>query len=187
MSVEQRELLMAMHHIQCVVDIQRDRARRPPVAVAVGVNHRVGHAYNLAQRGCVLPARHGGLRAEIDATVRQASAGQLEARIGAQVVKVVGVFVATGDCQHACAQNVGHAVPHQQRIARIGDQRRKPIGDAKLLLDCGEQHYAAIGRDASAVERSGDFLAFDGWETEWQQAIFKHGGCGTVRFGGNWL
>jgi hypothetical protein len=40
---------------------------------------------------------------------------------------------------------------------------------------------------ASAVERGSDFLAVDGWETEWQQALLEHRGCGSVRFGGNWL
>jgi hypothetical protein len=33
-----------------------------------------------------------------------------------------------------------------------------------------------MGGDASAVKRGSDFLAFDRWETEWQQAIFEHGG-----------
>jgi len=37
------------------------------------------------------------LRAQIAAAVRQAIAGQLEGGITAQVVKVVGVFVAAGD------------------------------------------------------------------------------------------
>jgi hypothetical protein len=32
---------------------------------------------------------------------------------------------------------------------------------------CGRQeHHAAIGSDASTIERSRDFLASDGWKTE---------------------
>jgi hypothetical protein len=38
----------------------------------------------------------------------------------------------------------------------------------------------------TGVKCRGDFLALDGWEIEWQQAIFEHGACGSVRFGGNW-
>ena len=111
----------------------------------------------------------------------------LKPGIGAQVIEVVGVLIAAGNRQHACAQNVGDTVGHQQRIARIGDQRREPFGNTEGLLDRGEQHHAAIRGHASTVKRGGDFLALDGWETEWQQAIFEHGGCGSVRFGGNWL
>ena len=76
---------------------------------------------------------------------------------------------------------------HQQRIARISDQRREPVGDAERSFDRREQHHAAIGGDAPAIERGGDFLALDGWEIKRQQVIFEHGGCGSVRFGGNWL
>jgi len=49
------------------------------------------------------------------------SAGQLEAGIGAQMIEVVGILIAAGNGKHAGAQNVGHAVGHQQRIARVGD------------------------------------------------------------------
>ena len=53
-------------------------------------------------------------------------------------------------------------VRHQQRIAWIGDQRRKPVGDAELLFHRREQHHAAIGGDASTVECRGVFLAAAG-------------------------
>ena len=72
------------------------------------------------------------------------SAGQLEARVGAQVVEIVGILVAASDGQHACTQDIGHAVRHQQRIAWISDQRGKPVGDPNRLLHLGEQHHAAI-------------------------------------------
>jgi hypothetical protein len=78
--------------------------------------------------------------------------------------------------KHACAQDVGNAGRRQQWIARNGDQRREPVGDAKLLLDCSEQHQPTIGSHASAIDRGGDFLAFDIWKTEWHQVIFEHGG-----------
>jgi hypothetical protein len=140
---------LTMHNIERVIDIQRDRTRWALVAGAVGVDHGIGHAYDFAQSGGILPARHGWLRAKIGAAVRQTSAGQFE--------------------------------------ARIGDQRRQPVGDVEFLFDSREQHHAAIGGDSSTIERGSDFLALNGWGTEWQQVIFEHGRCGSVRFGGNWL
>src|SRR6202035_2179015 len=97
MRVEQRELLMAMHHIERVIDIQRDRTRRSRITGTVGVDQGVAHAYDFAQGGGILPARHGWLRAKIGAAVWQPSSGQLEARVGAQVVEIVAILIAASD------------------------------------------------------------------------------------------
>ena len=86
------------------------------------------------------------------------------------MVEVVGILVAAGDGEHAGAQDVGDAVRDQQRIALVGDQRGQPVGDAQPPLGSRQQHHAAIGSDASAIERGSDFLASDGWKTERQQA-----------------
>ena len=75
------------------------------------------------------------------------------------MVEVVGVFIATGDGQHARPQNVGDAMRHQQLIAWIGDQRSEPGGEANGLLDGTEQHHTAVGGEATAIKRGGDFLA----------------------------
>lgn len=50
------------------------------------------------------------------------------------MVKVVGVLIATGSRQHPRTQYVGRAVCQQQRIARIGNQRPKAVGDAEFVL-----------------------------------------------------
>ena len=179
MGVEQRELLGAVDDIDGVVDVQRHLARRACVAGAIDIDHGVAHRRHLMARRRVLPARDGRLRTQIAAAVRQAPAGQLEGGIGAQIVEVVGVLITAGDGEDAGAQNVGDAVRHQGGIARVGDQGGEPVGDAEAPLGGGQQHHAAIGCEASAIERGGDFLALDGWETERQQGIFEHGGCGS--------
>jgi hypothetical protein len=53
------------------------------------------------------------------------------------MIEVVGVFVAAGNGEHARAQNVGHRMGHQERIARVGDQPRQPFGDANSPLGGG--------------------------------------------------
>lgn len=79
-----------------------------------------------------------------------------------------------------------NAVADERRIARVGDQRRQPGGDAERALDGRKQHHATIGGHASTVECGGDFLALNGWQREQQQDIFGHGGCGSVRSGRAW-
>lgn len=72
-------------------------------------------------RGSVAPQSLGS-PAQVMVAVGQASAGELEAGGGAQVVEVVGILVAASDGEHAGSQDVGDAVRHEQRIARIGNQ-----------------------------------------------------------------
>ncbi len=131
MGVKERELLMPMHDIDGVVDIQRHGAGRTRIAGAVDIDHGVGQAHDLAQIGGVFPARYGWLRAKVTAAVGQASTGELEAGIGSQMIEVVAILVAAGDGEHARPQDVGDAVRHERRVARVGDQRGQPCGDAK--------------------------------------------------------
>jgi len=79
------------------------------------------------------------------------------------VVEVVGILVAAGDGEHAGAQNIGDAMCHQQRIAPVGDQRRKFGGDPHRRFDGSKQHHATIGRDAATIECGSDFLALHRW------------------------
>jgi hypothetical protein len=176
--VEQGKLLMPVHDVDGVVDVQRHLGGWAGEAGAVGVDHGVGQANDLAQRRCVLPARHGRLRAQIMAAVWQATAGEFEPGVCAEVIEVVGVLVAAGDGEHAGTQDVGDAMRHEQRIARVHDQPSKSIGDPYATLGGCQQQDAAIGGDAAAIERRGDFLAADGWKEEGRGRIVKHGGCG---------
>ena len=57
---EQRELLMPMHHLDRVIDIERQR-----VSASGGVHE----TDKLAQRRRILPTRDGGLRAQVLAGV----------------------------------------------------------------------------------------------------------------------
>ena len=101
MRVEQRELLMAVHHVERVVDVERDRFGRLGVAAAIQRHHGPHQLDHLAQAGRVFGARDGRLRAQVASAIRQVAAGQFERGIAAQVIEVVGVFVATGDGEDA--------------------------------------------------------------------------------------
>lgn len=61
------------------------------------------------------------------------------------------------------AQNVGHGVRHPLWIARILDRSGQPVGPLQASLGRGQKHDAAIRGDASAIKRSCDLLARNGW------------------------
>jgi hypothetical protein len=50
------------------------------------------------------------------------------------MIEMVGVLIAAANGEHAGAQNVGEAVRHQRRIARIGDQRCQHLRDTDAPL-----------------------------------------------------
>ena len=107
-GVPMRQLLVAVHNVDRIIDIQHHRPRRLRVAPAPDVDECVSEADDLAQRRCILPARDGRLRAEVRPGLRQASAGELEGRVKPEPVEVIAIGVAVGDRQHARA---GHPRP----------------------------------------------------------------------------
>ena len=61
MGVEERELLVAVHGIAGVVDVEGDGGRRGGEGAAEGVDQRGRHARHLDTRRRVLQAAHGRL------------------------------------------------------------------------------------------------------------------------------
>jgi hypothetical protein len=55
-GVPMRQLLVAVHNVDRVIDIQHHRPRRPRVAPTPDVDECVSEAEDLAQRRCILPA-----------------------------------------------------------------------------------------------------------------------------------
>ena len=94
MGVEQRQLLVAVHDIAGVVDIQNDRDRLAFVRRHPLIDKRVGEADRILQRRRVLQPRQRRLRTQVRAAFRQTPASKLERRIGAQTIQIVRVFIA---------------------------------------------------------------------------------------------
>ena len=97
------------------------------------------------------------------------------------MIEVIGVFVATGDGKHAGAQDILNAVCHPEGIPRIGDQWCQRGRDPDALLRGSQQHHAAVRGEAAAIKCGDQFLAADGWKTEWFDRILGHGGRGSAR------
>ena len=114
------------------------------------------------------------------AAVGQASAGELEVGVGAEMVEVVGILVAAGDGEHAGTQDVGDAVRHEQGIAVIGNQPCQPVSDSQAALGGGQQHDAAVRGDPATVKGGSNLFAAHGWKQERRGRIVGHGGCGSA-------
>src|SRR5580693_5102111 len=113
--------------------------------------------------------------------VGQPPAGQLESRVAAQPVEIVGVLIAAGDGEDAGAQDIGQQMGDPVLIAPVRNYLGEPLGDAEPTLSLGEQHDAAIRSDPSAIKGGGDLLALNDWKGERQQIIVGHGGRGALR------
>lgn len=126
--VEQRELLVAVHHI--------DEHAGQPDKGRVEVRQ-------------VLDARHGQLRTQISARVRQSPAGKLEGGIGTQTIDGVGILVAAGDREHAASKDIGQSVPGPAPGTWIAGGRRQSAGKTEPSLGQRRQHHSVVRGDAS--------------------------------------
>ena len=179
-GVEQRQLLLAVHRIAGVVDVERDRRRRDREGAAEDIDQGSRHARHLAARGRVLQTAHGGLRTEIAAALRRPAHGQFEEGIAAQGVAVVGILISAGDREHAEAKHRRQRVDHPLRVAPLPDATRQRLGQAEPAFGPAQQDQPAVGRDQPAREIGGHLLAACGWKIERERSIFGHGGRGAL-------
>ena len=179
-GVEQRQLLVAVHRIAGVVDVERDRRRRDREGAAEEVDQGGRQAPHLGARRRVLQPAHGGLRTEIAPALRRPADRQLEQRIGAQLVAIVGVLVAAGDREHAEPEHRRQRVHRPGRIPPLPDAARQRLGQAEPAFRRAQQDKPAVRRDRPAGEIGGHLLALYGWKIEREGSIFGHGGRGAL-------
>ena len=110
----------------------------------------------------ILQAGEGGLAGQVR-LLGQASADQLEERIGAQGVGIILILVATGDLEDALAH---------QRLQRVTDRATAPLGDVRG--QSGTQAERGIGlREPAQTAIAGEL-----WPIE--ARLHRRGGQGKV-------
>jgi len=57
---------------------------------------------------------------QVVAALRQPSTGQLESRVAAQIIQVIGIGVAAGNSEDTATQDVRHCVGDLRRVAMVG-------------------------------------------------------------------
>ena len=104
---------------------------------------------------------------------------QLEAKVVAQRIKVIGIFLAAGDRQYPRLQDVGNTVDNTALVTRVGNAASQALGNAHRALRLRQQQHPAVRRQPPTIERRRHFLAANGWESKTGNAILGHGGRGT--------
>jgi hypothetical protein len=133
-----------MDDVAGVVDIQRDGPRLARVAVHPGVDQNIGQSDHIAQPRRVLQPRQRRLGTQIASRVRQPPASQLERRIGAQMIQIVGVLIAAADREHASAEHIDKTVHHPRRVAPIREHPGQLVGQAKTPLSHRQKHHTPV-------------------------------------------
>ena len=126
-----------------------------------------------------LPAAHRRLAGEADIRAGQLARRQLEAKIVAQRIEVVGILIAAGDRQHPCLQDVAQTMDDPALVPGVGNAVGQMPGNAYPALRLGQQQHPAIRRQPPTIESGGYLLAANGWESKRNNAIVDHGGRGT--------
>ena len=127
-----------------------------------------------------LQPRDGGLAHQVEAGLGQTAAGELECRIGAEVVEVVGILIPAGNRQDTRQQDLGERVHDPTRVTPVGDHRGELVGNAQSTGGLSQKQDAAIRGQASAVEGGCELLALHGWKREWERRRIGHGGRGGL-------
>ena len=162
--------------------------RRGREGAAEQIDKRRRHARHLDAGRRVLKPAHGRLRTQVAPAHRRPADGELEQRIRAKRVAVVGVLVPTRDREHAEAEHRRQAVDHPFRVAPLPDAARQRLGQAEPALRRAQQDQPTVRRDQTAREIGGHLLALYGWKIEREKAIFGDGGRGACVVGaeGRW-
>ena len=178
-AIPQRQLLAAVDDIDRLVDVERHHVRRRGIAGTIEIDHDAHHPHQLACRWCILPAAHRRLAGKTDSRAGQLACRQLEARIVAQQVKVVGILIAAGDRQHPCLQHVAQTMDNTALIAGVGDAAGQSPGNTHPSFCLGQQQHPAVRRQPPAIKSRSNFLAANGWESKRNNSIINHGRRGT--------
>ncbi len=167
-----------MNRVASVVDVQRDRGRLLREAPAEQIHHHCCHPRRSRPVGHVLEPAHGRLRTQRRAAPGQPAGRQLEQRVSAQRITVIGILMAAGNGQHAEQQHLLHRVADPAGIAPVLHAGRQHARQAQAPVRLPQEQQAAIGGNRAAIEVRGHPLAGNGWKIEGKKAIVVHGGCG---------
>jgi hypothetical protein len=149
---------MTVRHVAGVVDVERDPRRRHCVGGHPLVDERIGQADHVLQPRRVFEPRQGRLGTQVAPVVGQPSAGELERRVAAQHVEVVGVLVAAADRKRPGPDHVGDRMGDARAIAPIGKAARQALRHPQAPLRHRQQHHPAVRRKPAAIKRGCDFL-----------------------------
>src|SRR5581483_9963800 len=158
-AVEETELLLAVSGIVGGIDVEQDLAALPHLlATDADEDFQQGiiQTHQVARQRGVLPAAERGLGAE---RIAQGLVGDdLQHRIVAQTVGVVGVFVSGDDLVDALPQQRQRVVPDAIVLSRIAEEQGQVAGQMMALIEGSQRQQTGVAGDLAASEVSVDGL-----------------------------
>jgi hypothetical protein len=149
-------LLVAVRGVIGAIEVEDDALRDPVLSPLLQIELHECHGQAVAgfDVDSILQAREGGLAGEIG-RVGQAATDQLQQRIRAESIRIILVFIATGDLEDPLAD---------ERLQRVTNRPASPVGDmggesgteTKGSIRFREPAEAAIRGELRAIEGGGE-------------------------------
>ena len=136
--IEQAQLLVAVHRVKGIVDIEHDPAWGARKGLAVEPDHLATHADKGAGVGQVLHTRDRRLRTQGRPCFRPTLQRDPEAGIVPQGCRVIAVFIPRSDHHDPEPDDVAQAMLNFRRIARIVQAIGEPLRQTCLALDLAQ-------------------------------------------------
>ena len=178
-GVEERQLLMPVHRITGVVDVEEDSRGRSPVGTDKGLAHCVCDPIEVGPGEGVLQPRERRLAGQ-GFVPGKSAAGHLQDRIEAQPVGIVGVFVAAGDLIDPLRDQLPEGMARVAGVAAFRNDRGHPPDEAHPPFDLPKKKRAGVGGDLPAVEIGRNLFSLDVFKKKAFGARMIHG-CFLLR------
>ncbi len=160
--VEERQLLLAVHHVVGVVDVEHDRRRRRRIALAEEIDEAGADLVRRLRIGEVLEPRDRRLTGQVVAALGRTLAGDQQRGVVAQRVEIIGILVAGRDRHHARRHHCTVAVDDEQWVARVGERIGDHGGEAQAAGRLTQHNEAAVRGKVAGIPRGCERLARDG-------------------------
>ena len=158
-AVEEAELLLAVSGIVGGIDVEQNLAALTDLVAAEPdelLTPDVVEAHQIAGGGRVLPTAEGGLGAE---RVSQFLIGDdLQERIVAQAVGVVGIFIASDDLVEALPQKRQGIMMNAVVLPRIAEQLGPVASQMMTLIESSQGQKTGVAGDLAAGKIGADGL-----------------------------
>lgn len=157
-AVPDRALLVAMDRAFGTVHVQRDALRCLPVVHGVDpAAGKVGQGFQILGPGQHLGLEPAHSTRRGSTVLHRPIADELpHHRITAEPVGIIDVLIACETREDRLSQEAGEKVPTVPAGARIGDQIRGHVGQAKGVIEFAVKQQAAVGADGRTMEREFD-------------------------------
>ena len=180
MVVVEAQLLLAVCAVFGMVHIQYNRLRWCGVAGDELIDEGLSYPIDILGRGRIFQPGKRGPTGQIVIRIQGALVEpQLEHRVRAQRIGVIGILIRASDLEDALGQQVPQVMPDIRRVAVVIEGRSQALGQANLAVDPAQNHRTKVRGKRPSTEIPTDRQAIDGRKSE---LFWRKIGHGRPRF-----